>query len=90
MLGERLQAARKAAGFRSQQALADRLGVSRETVSRAEREDSPHVRSETLAAWARLCGVSIDALLAEDDTEPTVSTVATPATAQASSDEAAE
>jgi len=83
MIGERLAAARRAAGFRSQQSLADRLHVSRETVSRAERaktEDDLGLVSSTLLAWARECGVSVDALISEDaSTAPTVTTESAPA-----------
>jgi transcriptional regulator with XRE-family HTH domain len=69
-LGERLRAARVAAGFRSQAALAAALGVERNTVGRAELGIVvPH--AETLRKWAQLCGASLDELLADD----TVSTI---------------
>lgn len=69
MLGESLRAARIDAGL-SQQALADALEVCRETVSRIERGlGSPH--TTTLAAWARICGVTTDSLLG---IEPNVTT----------------
>lgn len=82
-LGERLHAARRAAGFRSQLALARRLGVSRETVSRIERGISRSY-GPTLVAWAAACGVSLDELVGTPDTVATNGANASP------EDEAAE
>ena len=60
-LGQRIQQLRKAKGF-SQEELADRVGVSRQAVSKWERaESSPD--TDNLLALARLYGVSLDALL---------------------------
>lgn len=74
-MAERLMSRRKAAGL-SQEALADRLGVSRQAVSKWERsEASPD--TDNLIALASLYGVTLDELLygsvggAEASEEPT-------------------
>lgn len=75
-MADRLIARRKAAGL-SQEALADRLGVSRQAVSKWERvESSPD--TDNLIALAALYGITLDELLygdphadaAEKDREP--------------------
>ena len=64
-IAERLAARRKQAGL-SQEALAEKLGVSRQAVSKWERsESSPD--TDNLIALARLYGVSLDELLYVDD-----------------------
>lgn len=60
-LGGRIQAFRKAAGL-SQEALGERLGVSRQAVSRWE-SDAAVPELEKLIAMSRLFGVTIGALL---------------------------
>lgn len=60
-LGSRIQAGRKAAGL-SQEALGERLGVSRQAVSRWE-SDAAVPELEKLIAMSRLFGVTIGALL---------------------------
>ncbi|MEG0322601.1 MAG: helix-turn-helix domain-containing protein [Raoultibacter sp.] len=71
-IAERLAVRRKEAGF-SQESLAERLGVSRQAVSKWERsESSPD--TDNLIALAKLYGVSLDDLLyvdgsIEDDIE---------------------
>lgn len=65
-IAERLAARRKLAGL-SQEALAEKLGVSRQAVSKWERsESSPD--TDNLIALAKLYGVSLDELLYVDDT----------------------
>lgn len=64
-IAERLAARRKQAGL-SQEALAEKLGVSRQAVSKWERsESSPD--TDNLIALAKLYGVSLDELLYVDD-----------------------
>lgn len=64
-IAERLAARRKQAGL-SQEALAEKLGVSRQAVSKWERsESSPD--TDNLIALARLYGVSLDELLYVDE-----------------------
>ena len=64
-IAERLAARRKQAGL-SQEALAERLGVSRQAVSKWERsESSPD--TDNLIALAQLYGVSLDELLYVED-----------------------
>ena len=64
-IARRLAARRKQAGL-SQEALAERLGVSRQAVSKWERsESSPD--TDNLIALAQLYGVSLDDLLYVDD-----------------------
>lgn len=59
-IAERLAARRKLAGL-SQEALAEKLGVSRQAVSKWERsESSPD--TDNLIALAKLYGVSLDEL----------------------------
>ncbi|WP_146040678.1 helix-turn-helix transcriptional regulator, partial [Raoultibacter timonensis] len=71
-IAERLAARRKEAGL-SQEGLAEKLGVSRQAVSKWERsESSPD--TDNLIALAKLYGVSLDDLLyvdgsIEDDVE---------------------
>lgn len=66
-MAERLMSRRKAAGL-SQEALADRLGVSRQAVSKWERsEASPD--TDNLIALASLYGVTLDELLYGDANE---------------------
>lgn len=60
-LGGRVQACRKAAGL-SQEALGERLGVSRQAVSRWE-ADAAVPELEKLIAMSRLFGVTVGALL---------------------------
>lgn len=63
-MADRLIARRKAAGL-SQEALADRLGVSRQAVSKWERvESSPD--TDNLIALAALYGITLDELLYAD------------------------
>ena len=65
-IAERLAARRKQAGL-SQEALAEKLGVSRQAVSKWERsESSPD--TDNLIALAKLYGVSLDDLLYVDET----------------------
>ena len=64
-IAERLAARRKLAGL-SQEALAEKLGVSRQAVSKWERsESSPD--TDNLIALAKLYGVSLDELLYVDE-----------------------
>lgn len=64
-IAQRLAARRKQAGL-SQESLAERLGVSRQAVSKWERsESSPD--TDNLIALAQLYGVSLDELLYVDD-----------------------
>ncbi len=64
-IAERLATRRKQAGL-SQEALAEKLGVSRQAVSKWERsESSPD--TDNLIALAKLYGVSLDELLYVDD-----------------------
>ena len=60
-LGEQIQACRKKAGL-SQEALAEKLGVSRQAVSRWEL-DSALPELDKVVAMARLFGVTTDQLL---------------------------
>ena len=60
-LGGRIQAGRKAAGL-SQEALGERLGVSRQAVSKWE-ADAAVPELENLIAMSRIFGVTIGALL---------------------------
>jgi transcriptional regulator with XRE-family HTH domain len=63
-LSTRLRDARTCAGL-TRAELARRLGVDRGTVMRAE-DGKNEPRPATLAAWARVCGVSADSLLGLD------------------------
>ena len=63
-LGGRIQAGRKAAGL-SQEALGERLGVSRQAVSRWE-ADAAVPELEKLIAMSRLFGVTTDFLLKDE------------------------
>lgn len=72
-LGGRIQAGRKAAGL-SQEALGERLGVSRQAVSRWE-ADAAVPELEKLIAMSRLFGVTVGALLG---VEPAAGAAETP------------
>ena len=64
-IAQRLAELRRAKGY-SQEVLANRLGLSRQAVSKWERaESSPD--TENLIALARLYGVSLDELLSVDN-----------------------
>ena len=65
-LGGRIQAGRKAAGL-SQEALGERLGVSRQAVSKWE-SDAAVPELENLIAMSRIFGVTIGALLGVEPT----------------------
>jgi transcriptional regulator with XRE-family HTH domain len=54
-LGDELARARMAAGFSSQQALADHLGFDRSVIGKAETGNRPPT-PDVLAAWAKACG----------------------------------
>ncbi|MGH3192421.1 MAG: helix-turn-helix domain-containing protein [Streptosporangiaceae bacterium] len=58
-LGEELARARVAAGFSSQQALADHLGFDRSVVGKAESGDRPPT-PEVLKAWCGACTLDYD------------------------------
>src|ERR1700733_3363951 len=58
-LGEELARARMAAGFSSQQALADHLGFDRSVVGKAESGDRPPT-PEVLRAWCEACTLDYD------------------------------
>ena len=65
--GARLADLRKRRGY-SQEALAEKLGLSRQAISKWERgESSPD--TDTLIALARLYGVSLDELIDHTPTE---------------------
>lgn len=66
-LGLRIQAGRKAAGL-SQEALGERLGVSRQAVSKWE-SDAAIPELENLIAMSRLFGVSVGVLLGVEEAE---------------------
>lgn len=55
-LGDELGRARLAAGFSSQQALADHLGFDRSVIGKAETGERPPT-PDVLAAWAKACDV---------------------------------
>ena len=63
-LTDRMVKARHVAGF-SQDDLADRLGVSRATVKRAE--STGNAKPYLLVAWAYVCGVEVDWLTDDDE-----------------------
>jgi transcriptional regulator with XRE-family HTH domain len=56
-LGEELAAARIAAGYRIQQALADQLGFDRSVITKAESGDRVPT-PDVLSAWLKACGVN--------------------------------
>lgn len=58
-LGEELARARLAAGFSSQQALADHLGFDRSVIGKAESGDRPPT-PEVLRAWCEACRLDYD------------------------------
>lgn len=70
-LGLRIQAGRKAAGL-SQEALGERLGVSRQAVSKWE-SDAAIPELENLIAMSRMFGVSVGVLLGVEEAEASVS-----------------
>lgn len=64
-IGDRLRKAREHAGLEQRQ-LAERAGISRATISNAERGvGNPSL--PTLQAWAAACDVPVAWLLADDD-----------------------
>jgi len=58
-LGDELARARMAAGFSSQQALADHLGFDRSVIGKAETGDRPP-SPDVLRAWAKACNLDED------------------------------
>lgn len=63
-LGDRLRKARETAGL-DQRALAARAGISRATISNAERGvGNPNLA--TLQAWAAACDVPVSWIVADD------------------------
>jgi len=69
-IADRLIKLRKKYGY-SQEELADKLGLSRQAVSKWERaEASPD--TDNLICLAKLYGVSLDELLSTDDTVETI------------------
>jgi transcriptional regulator with XRE-family HTH domain len=58
-LGEELARAKAAAGFSSQQALADHLGFDRSVIGKAESGDRPPT-PEVLRAWCEACNLDYD------------------------------
>jgi len=58
-LGDELGRAREAAGYKSQQALADHLGFDRSVVGKAESGERPP-SPDVLAAWCHACGLDHD------------------------------
>jgi transcriptional regulator with XRE-family HTH domain len=58
-IGDRIRQARVAAGIRTQQQLADAVGVTRSAVSQWESGTSQHVKPEHLAAIAEACSVEM-------------------------------
>jgi transcriptional regulator with XRE-family HTH domain len=58
-LGDELARARLAAGFNSQQALADHLGFDRSVIGKAESGDRPPT-PEVLRAWCEACNLDYD------------------------------
>jgi transcriptional regulator with XRE-family HTH domain len=58
-LGDELARARLAAGFSSQQALADHLGFDRSVVGKAESGDRPPT-PDVLRAWCEVCNLDYD------------------------------
>ena len=76
-LGRRIQEARKAAGL-SQESLGERLGVSRQAVSKWERNEAMP-EAEKLVRISRQFGVSTDYLLLEELEEPETASTTAPA-----------
>ena len=58
-LGEELARARAAAGFSSQQALADQLGFDRSVIGKAESGDRPPTL-DVLRSWVKACSLDED------------------------------
>ena len=75
-LGRRIQAGRRSAGL-SQEALGERLGVSRQAVSKWE-ADAAVPELESLIAMSRIFGVTIGALLGVETPEEAPETGAPP------------
>ena len=65
-LGDRLRAVRRRLGV-SQVELAEKAGVEQQSISRVERNERLHMRSDVLARLVKALGVSADELLG---TEP--------------------
>lgn len=63
--GEKIQKLRKEGGF-SQEELADQLGVSRQAISKWER-DSGYPETEKMIHMGRIFNVTLDYLLNEED-----------------------
>ncbi len=77
--GEKIAAQRRKAGL-SQEALAERLGISRQAVSRWETNESlPD--TERIIQLSRILGISTDYLLLEEQAADEVSSAKTPAPA---------
>ena len=57
--GDELARARLAAGFSSQQALADHLGSDRSVIGKAETGERPPT-ADVLAVWAKACGADAE------------------------------
>lgn len=85
-LGQRIQELRKAAGL-SQEALGERLGVSRQAVSKWE-GDSDIPELDTLIAMSRLFSVSLGALLGVEEQSPPPAPAEAPPSAAPALDEA--
>jgi len=58
-LGDELARARDAAGFKSQQALADHLGFDRSVIGKAETGERPP-SNDVLGKWCEACGLDYD------------------------------
>lgn len=71
-LGEKIRTLRKKAGL-SQEALAEKLGVSRQAVSKWE-NDNGMPETEKLITMAKLFDTSLDDLIGEEKSAPTSST----------------
>jgi transcriptional regulator with XRE-family HTH domain len=67
-LGERIAQLRKVQGI-SQERLANRAGIRRESVTRLEREDQLSVQLRTAIRIARAFGMTLDELLKGVDTD---------------------
>lgn len=73
-LGEKIRSLRKTAGL-SQEALAEKLGVSRQAVSKWE-NDNGMPETEKLITMAKLFDTSLDNLIGEEPATPTASPAA--------------
>lgn len=58
-LGRKLKEARLAAGFRSQAAIGDEIGLHRTTVAKIE-NGSRHIQAKVLRLWCEKCGVDYE------------------------------